>query len=48
MGGCVSKYRRHMAPLIGMVAAIVVIAIIVHVVRKKKIMILSVHIHQVF
>lgn len=35
MGGCVSKYRRHMAPLIGMVAAIVVIAIIVHVVRKK-------------
>ena len=35
-------------PLIGMVAAIVVIAIIVHVVRKKKIMILSVHIHQVF
>ena len=35
-------------PLIGMVAAIVVIAIIVHVVREKKIMILSVHIHQVF
>ena len=34
-------------PLIGMVAAIVVIAIIVHVVRKKD-MILSVHIHQVF